>query len=356
MSEIKRNRWIGIVNLLLVCLSLVTIPTLAQSGRGAAVATTANNTGPLLHGLHAEMRPASVTGSDKGVSTGSGSVSGTVSDISGAVLPGAQIVLQPGAVTAAANSQGDFLIQNVIPGTYTVTVSDVGFTNSVSSIVVASGANTLVNTTMKVSSTSQEVVVTANLGGDVASVNEQRTSSNIVNVQTAAQIMSLPNANIADALGRMPGVTLQRNEGEGQYVQIRGTEPRLSNTTIDGVIVPGPDPEVRQVDLDTIPADLVGAITINKTLSANQDGDAIGGSVDMQLKQATSDRPTLSFEGMGGYTPIDNDRKMFLINSSAGLRFGPGKRWGLMLGYSYDYNGRGIDDVELECPANSVPV
>ncbi len=346
MSEIKRNRWIGIVNLLLVCLSLVTIPTLAQSGRGAAVATTANNTGPLLHGLHAEMRPASVTGSDKGVSTGSGSVSGTVSDISGAVLPGAQIVLQPGAVTAAANSQGDFLIQNVIPGTYTVTVSDVGFTNSVSSIVVASGANTLVNTTMKVSSTSQEVVVTANLGGDVASVNEQRTSPNIVNVQTAAQIMSLPNANIADALGRMPGVTLQRNEGEGQYVQIRGTEPRLSNTTIDGVIVPGPDPEVRQVDLDTIPADLVGAITINKTLSANQDGDAIGGSVDMQLKQATSDRPTLSFEGMGGYTPIDNDRKMFLINSSAGLRFGPGKRWGLMLGYSYDYNGRGIDDVE----------
>lgn len=49
---------------------------------------------------------------------------------------------------------------------------------------------------------------------------------------------------------------------------------------------------------------------------------------------------------MDGYTPIDNGRKMFLINSSAGLRFGPDKRWGLMLGYSYDYNGRGIDDVE----------
>ena len=200
--------------------------------------------------------------------------------------------------------------------------------------------------TLTVNSASQQVVVTADLGGDVASVNEQRTSPNIVNVQTAAQIMSLPNANIADAVGRMPGVTLQRNEGEGQYVQIRGTEPRLSNTTIDGVVVPGPDPEVRQVDLDTIPADLVGAITINKTLSANQDGDAIGGSVDMQLKQATSDQPTLSFEGMGGYSPIDNDRNMFLVNSSAGMRFGPGKRWGLMLGYSYDYNGRGIDDVE----------
>jgi len=129
-------------------------------------------------------------------------------------------------------------------------------------------------------------------------------------------------------------------------VQIRGTEPRLSNTTIDGVIVPGPDPQVRQVDLDTIPADLVGSVAINKTLSANQDGDAIGGSVDLRIKQATSDRPTLSFEGNVGNTPIDGGRPVFLINSSAGMRFGPDKRWGLMLGYSYDLNNRGIDDVE----------
>ncbi len=346
MSDIRWNRRIGAAILLFSSLSVATLPVFAQSKKSVAAKMMAENSREMPKGVGADPLAGGTTGIDKGVSTGNGSVSGTVSDISGAVLPGAQIVLQPGAVTAAANSQGDFLIQNVTPGTYTVTVSDVGFTNSVSTIVVAPGTNTLVNTTMKVSSASQEVVVTANLGGDVASVNEQRTSPNIVNVETAAQIMSLPNANIADAVGRMPGVTLQRNEGEGQYVQIRGTEPRLSNTTIDGVIVPGPDPEVRQVDLDTIPADLVGAITINKTLSANQNGDAIGGSVDMQLKQATSDQPTLSFEGMGGYTPIDNDRTMFLINSSAGLRFGPGKRWGLMLGYSYDYNGRGIDDVE----------
>jgi TonB-dependent receptor len=186
----------------------------------------------------------------------------------------------------------------------------------------------------------------AELEGDAASVNEQRVSENILNVETDTQIQSLPNANIADALGRMPGVTLQRNEGEGQYVQIRGTEPRLSNTTIDGVIVPGPDPQVRQVDLDTIPADLVGSVAINKTLSANQDGDAIGGSVDLRIKQATSDRPALAFEGDMGNTPIDGGRPAFLISSSAGMRFGPDKRWGLMLGYSYDLNNRGIDDVE----------
>ena len=59
-------------------------------------------------------------------------------------------------------------------------------------------------------------------------------------VLSAEVITSLPNANIADALGRLPSVTLERDEGEGKYVQIRGTEPRLSNLTIDGVNVPSP--------------------------------------------------------------------------------------------------------------------
>jgi outer membrane receptor for ferrienterochelin and colicin len=139
-----------------------------------------------------------------------------------------------------------------------------------------------------VGSASQQVEVTASLEGAALEVNEQRTSENILNVASDIQIQSLPNANIADAVGRLPGVALQRNEGEGHYVQIRGTEPMLSNTTIDGVIVPGPDPQVRQVDLDTIPTGIVGAVAINKTLSANQDGDAIGGYADQTgyLRQA----------------------------------------------------------------------
>jgi hypothetical protein len=293
---------------------------------------------------------ASESTADKGVSGADGSVAGTVKDTAGAVLQGAQIVLQPTSVTVTSDTRGAYLIPNLKPGSYTVTISYIGFTAQTSPVTVIAGQATLLDATLTVSSTSQQVEVTADLEGDAAAINEQRVSDNILDVQTDTQIQSLPNANIADALGRMPGVTLQRNEGEGQYVQIRGTEPRLSNTTIDGVIVPGPDPEVRQVDLDTIPADLVGSVAINKTLSANQDGDAIGGSVDLRIKQATSDKPTLTVEGIDGYTPIDNGRKAFQIDSSAGFRFGPssaqGKRFGLMLGYSYDYNGRGIDDVE----------
>lgn len=278
--------------------------------------------------------------------TQSGAISGTVKDATGAVVAHAQIVLQPGATTAVSNAQGDFYIRNVPPGKYTITISDVGFENAVSTIVVTAGQNTLADTTMKVASASQQVVVNASLQGDVAAINEQRTSANILNVMTAQQIQDLPNASIATVLGRMPGVTVQINEGEAQYVQIRGTEPRLSNTTLDGVIVPGPDPQVREVDLWVIPADLVGAVQINKTLSANEDGDAIGGSVNMQMRQATSSRPVLSLESVGGWNPIDTGQPVFRDDATVGKRFGVNQRFGVMFSYSYDLNDLGTDDVE----------
>ena len=281
-----------------------------------------------------------------GQSSKAGSVSGTVKDSSGAVLPSAQIFLQPGSTTVASNAQGDFRIPNVTPGTYTLTASVVGFANSGSTIVVHAGENTLANVTMKVSSSNQQVVVTANLEGDIAAINEQRTSENILNVMTADTIQDLPNQSVATVLGRMPGVTVQLNEGEPQYVQIRGTEPRLSNTTLDGVSIPGPDPQVRQVDLWVIPGDLMGQVDINKTLCANQEGDAIGGSVNLHMRQATSSQPTLDLESLGGYNPIDTGQPWFRDDATFGKRFGSHQRFGLMLSYSYDLNDIGTDDIE----------
>ncbi len=119
-------------------------------------------------------------------------------------------------------------------------------------------------------------------------------------VLSAEVITSLPNANVADALGRLPSVTLERDEGEGKYVQIRGTEPRLSNLTIDGVNVPSPESGVRQIKLDTLASDLVESVEINKTLQANMDGDGIGGSVNLRTKTA-GEQPMVMVSALGGY-------------------------------------------------------
>jgi TonB-dependent receptor len=199
---------------------------------------------------------------------------------------------------------------------------------------------------MNVSSESESVIVTAERAhGEAESINEERVADNILNVLPSEVITSLPNANIADAVGRLPGVTLERDEGEGKYVQIRGTEPRLANLTIDGVEVPSPEGGVRQVKLDVIPADLIESVQINKTLQPNMNGDAIGGSVNLVTKKA-GDRPTLSLYGLGGFTPIANTRSVYEFGGTGGSRFGAQKKFGVMVSGSYDYNGRGIDDIE----------
>jgi outer membrane receptor protein involved in Fe transport len=86
-------------------------------------------------------------------------------------------------------------------------------------------------------------------------------------------------------------------------------------------------------------------VEINKTLSANQDGDAIGGSVNLRTKTA-GELPTLTIEGIGGYTPIIGGRYTDQFDATVGQRFGAKKKFGILLGGSYDYNGRGIDDIE----------
>src|SRR4029077_9720849 len=151
---------------------------------------------------------------------------------------------------------------------------------------------------LEVASVNEQVLVTAErAAGEAEAINRERSADNIVQVLPADVIRSLPNANMADAIGRLPSVSLERDEGEGKYVQVRGTEPRLTNTTIDGINVPSPESGVRQIKFDAIPADLVESVEINKTLQANMDGDGIGGSVNLVTKTA-GQRPMINVSEM----------------------------------------------------------
>jgi TonB-dependent receptor len=275
-----------------------------------------------------------------------GSISGHVTDNSGGVLQGARIELQPIGAIAASNIQGEFFINDVTPGTFTVSITYVGFKNFTTQVTVVGGQIATVDANLEVESQNLEVLVTAErASGEAEAVNRELTADNIVQVLPAEVIRSLPNANMADALGRLPSVTIERDEGEGKYVQIRGTEPRLANVTIDGVNTPSPESGVRQIKLDAIPADIVESVEINKTLQANMDPDGIGGSVNLVTKTA-GERPTINVSGMGGYTPIVNGRGLVETAGTVGQRFGPNKRFGALIGGTYDWNGRGIDDLE----------
>jgi TonB-dependent receptor len=277
-----------------------------------------------------------------------GSISGTVVDASKAVIQEARVVVSPGNSVTTTNAEGNFTISGLAAGTYAVTITAPGFSPLTESVTLTAGQARTMTPVLQVGSATEQVVVTAGPGPTqtmTQAVNEEITAANIVNVLPETEIVALPNANIADAVGRMPGVTLQRNEGEGEYVQVRGLDPRLTNITIDGVTVPAPEVAIQQVDLSTIPDDMVQSIELNKTLSANQDADGIGGSVNLVTKTAGA-RPFLSMETTMGYTPIENTRYMGKVDTTAGMRFGVTQRWGVIGGAEYDYNGRGINDIE----------
>ena len=283
---------------------------------------------------------------DAQTSTAKAIITGNVLDAGDAAVPGAQIKLAPISLTVVSDDHGAYRMADVPAGKYTLTVSYVGFAPQTSDVEVTPGQMLNLDLKLKVANASEDILVTASRPhGEAESINETRTADNIMQVMPSEVITSLPNANVADAIGRFPSVTLYRIEGEGVYIQVRGTEPRLTNVTVDGITIPAPEPTVRQVRLDVIPSGMVDSIQMNKTLLANMDGNGIGASVNLKTKEA-SDLPTLDLYGDGGRTNIMNGRGSYDFGGTSGKRFGASKRFGLLGDAVFDYNGRGIDNIQ----------
>src|SRR5467141_3604468 len=278
--------------------------------------------------------------------TGKGTVAGTVKDSGNSALPGALVDLLPLGRKVVTDDHGQFRITDVPAGEYTLSVSYVGLAVSNTPVVVEAGKEINANPVLQVASQADQVVVTAErLQGEAEAINIERTSDNIVQVLPERVITSLPNTNIADAVGRVPSVSLERDEGEGKYVQIRGTEPRLSSVTVNGVNLPSPEGAVRNIKLDAVPADLVERIEVFKTLSADQDADGIGGTVNL-VTRTTGERPFYALGGTGGYNPIQNGYGRGGFSGTFGQRFGVSKKFAFLLNGTFDKTNRGIDDLE----------
>jgi TonB-dependent receptor len=278
---------------------------------------------------------------------GKGVIAGTVKDSASNVLIGAVVEVAPSGQRAVSDDQGNFRISDVPAGEYTLTVSYVGFANFTAPAKVDAGQTATVNPSLQVASRNDQMLVVADrLEGQTEAINIERSSDNIVQVLPLKEITSLPNTNIADAVGRAPSVSLERDEGEGKYIQVRSMEPRLTNTTINGVTVPSVEGTVRNIKLDSVPVDLVERIEVFKTLSADMDADGIGGTVNVVTKTATTNTPAFDFGGSGGYTPIHNGRTLGEFDGTYGQRFGTEGKLGFLLGGTWDRNNRAIDDLE----------
>ena len=119
----------------------------------------------------------------------------------------------------------------------------------------------------------------------------ERQAMNVVNVMSAKAIELSPDITVANVIQRMSGVTIERNSsGEGQYAILRGMDKRYNYTLINGVKIPSPDNKNRFVPLDIFPSEMLDRLEVTKSLTANMEGDGIGGAVNLIMKDAPMER------------------------------------------------------------------
>ncbi|HUX33298.1 MAG TPA: TonB-dependent receptor [Gemmatimonadaceae bacterium] len=279
---------------------------------------------------------------------GAGQITGTVADGTRLPVTGAVVHLQGTQMGALTSGDGRYEVRQVPAGAYTLVVSAPGFVPDSSSVRVRDGAVVLHDVVLRASVATLAAVVSQASPRlnetKQAALAQEKAAPNIMNVMSGDEIRALPNANAAEAAGRIPGVSTERDEGEGKFVQIRGTEPRLSNVTIDGVHVPGTEGGDRIPKLDAVPSDLLGAIQVSKTLRADMDADAIGGSVNLVTK-VPEGAPRGYIAAQGGRASL-LARTNGQIGAGYGGRVGDDGALGFLINGSYDRNNRSIDDVE----------
>ncbi|MBU4238406.1 MAG: TonB-dependent receptor plug domain-containing protein, partial [Alphaproteobacteria bacterium] len=133
-----------------------------------------------------------------------------------------------------------------------------------------------------------EVVVTGQRLSTANAIEAQRRSGVVSSVISSDDLGKLPDANVADALARAPGINVVVNQetGEGEYVSVRGLAGTFNAYSINGVRVALTDPDSRKMSMTVLPPNGLKSITVSKTLTPDMDGDAIGGSVNFQTPTA----------------------------------------------------------------------
>jgi len=187
----------------------------------------------------------------------------------------------------------------------------------------------------------QVVEVTAQAEGQLGAINQQLSSNTISNIVSQARIRELPDVNAAESIGRLPGVAIQRSGGEATKVSIRGLSPKYNTVTVNGVRVPSTGAEDRSVDLSLISSSMLDGIEVKKAITPDMDADAIGGTVDLRLKEAP-EQFEFNATAQGGYNRLQDYFGNYTFTGSVSNRYLYG-RLGLIGSFNIDDYDRSAD-------------
>ncbi len=182
----------------------------------------------------------------------------------------------------------------------------------------------------------EEILVTGQRAQQARAIEIKRNAIGIVDVAAADEIGRLPDRNVAEVIERLPGVGVTYDQGEGRYVAIRGIPSDLNSYTFGGVEIGNPDGQTRSLPLDIVSGQLLNRVEVIKAKTADQDGQGIGGSINLVPQTAFDfkDRFVIQANAQAGYQEL-NDKVPVRGDVSVGGRFGANEEFGILLGGSY---------------------
>ena len=274
-----------------------------------------------------------------------GVMRGRVVDTQNQVLPGATVMIESLHTGAVSDVNGYYTLANLKPGTYTVKVSYVGYAPQTMTLTVSPDKTAVHDFVLTDGIELQGIEVKGAFHGQSRAINQQKNNFNLTNVVSADQVGKFPDSNIGDALKRINGINVQYDQGEARFGQVRGTSPDLSSVSVNGNRLPSAEGDARNVQLDLIPADMIQTIEVNKVVTADMDGDAIGGAINLVTKN-TPYRRIFNVTAGTGYNWI-SDKMQLNLGATWGDRFFNDK-FGIMAAASYQNSPAGSDNTEFE--------
>jgi len=231
-------------------------------------------------------------------------------------LPFANVLIKGKKVGTTTDIDGKFVLK-VQPGTYTVVFSFTGYSDvEMSDIVVNPNKDTFIQVNLKPQSNQLDAVIiktTSKKNSEASVLNLQKKSFTLVDGLSIQSIKKAGDTDVAAAIKRVPGISVQG----GKYVYVRGLGDRYSKTTLNGMELPGLDPDRNTIPLDIFPTNLIENIIVKKSASADIGADFTGGTVDINLKDF-SFSPEYNVNFSAGYNPDMHFNNNFLADAKSG--------------------------------------
>ncbi len=279
-----------------------------------------------------------------------GSLAGKVLDGKSVPLAGALITLNGTSLEASTDREGDFYFGSVPPGNYTVHISYLGLPPKDQGVTVSAGQRATLNLTLGSDVVRmQAFTVEGSRSGQAKALNLQRASENLKELIAADAIGRFPDHNASESLQRMGSIALERDQGDGRFVSIRGLYGDLNSTQLNGVNIPSSENGTRRVNFDAIPTETLDGIELTKAVTPDMDADAIGGSINLKTKTAFSQEGRIfHLSGEGVYNDF-SEKWGHKLGLSYGQRFA-GDKWGFVVSGSDSVKHHAALDSEASTP------